>query len=137
MIMRRRENNTNTLIPTLPPALHSDYEGVVQVWDVNTNTELMQFEEHARRVWSIDFSRVVSSHMLGPWQKKRNSLGIDFKHSGEYDDRPPPSCCIVQDPMRLISGGDDGTARVWSLHQERSVMTIDGRANVCRYLWSL
>ena len=60
------------------------------MWDVNTNTELMQFEEHARRVWSIDFSRVVSSHMLGPWQKKRNSLGIDFKHSGEYDDRPPP-----------------------------------------------
>ena len=46
---------------------------------------------------------------------------------------PPPSWCIVQDPMRLISGGDDGSARVWSLHQERSVMTIDGRANVCRY----
>ena len=34
--------------------------------------------------------------------------------------------------MRLASGGDDGIARVWSLNQKgRSVVTIDGRANVC------
>ena len=34
--------------------------------------------------------------------------------------------------MRLASGGDDGIARVWSLNQKgRSVVSIDGRANVC------
>ncbi|GAX79000.1 hypothetical protein CEUSTIGMA_g6440.t1 [Chlamydomonas eustigma] len=71
----------------------SDYEGTVQLWDVHTNTELMQFEEHSKRVWSVDFSQA--------------------------------------DPMKLISGGDDGTARIWSLNQERSVATIEGRANVC------
>lgn len=36
----------------------ADYEGVVQLWDANTNSELAQFEEHAKRVWSIDFSQV-------------------------------------------------------------------------------
>ena len=36
----------------------SDYDGLVQVWDVHTNTELVRFEEHKRRVWSVDFSRM-------------------------------------------------------------------------------
>lgn len=36
----------------------ADYEGVVQLWDANTNSELVQFEEHSKRVWSIDFSQV-------------------------------------------------------------------------------
>lgn len=42
----------------------SDYEGVLQLWDTNTNTELMQFEEHAKRVWSVDFSRVDPTRIL-------------------------------------------------------------------------
>ena len=36
----------------------SDYEGVVQLWDVGQQTETMTFEEHAKRVWSVDFSQV-------------------------------------------------------------------------------
>lgn len=36
----------------------SDYEGVVQLWDVSQQTETMAFEEHAKRVWSVDFSHV-------------------------------------------------------------------------------
>lgn len=36
----------------------SDYDGVVALWDANTNTELLQLEEHAKRVWSVDFSRL-------------------------------------------------------------------------------
>ena len=38
----------------------SDYEGVVQLWDVGQQTETMTFEEHAKRVWSVDFSHVSS-----------------------------------------------------------------------------
>jgi E3 ubiquitin-protein ligase RFWD2 len=30
---------------------------MVSLWDVNTNSEVMQFEEHAKRVWSVDFCR--------------------------------------------------------------------------------
>ena len=43
----------------------SDYEGVVQLWDVNQQTETMTFEEHAKRVWSVDFSHVCP-HSLPP-----------------------------------------------------------------------
>ena len=36
----------------------SDYEGVIQMWDTAVNTETMVFEEHAKRVWSVDYSQV-------------------------------------------------------------------------------
>uniref|UniRef100_A0A7N0V0K2 Protein kinase domain-containing protein n=1 Tax=Kalanchoe fedtschenkoi TaxID=63787 RepID=A0A7N0V0K2_KALFE len=34
----------------------SNFEGVVQVWDVTRNQLLCQMKEHERRVWSVDFS---------------------------------------------------------------------------------
>ncbi|KAL2645016.1 hypothetical protein R1flu_012603 [Riccia fluitans] len=35
----------------------SDYEGVVQIWDASTSQSLMEYHEHERRAWSVDFSR--------------------------------------------------------------------------------
>ncbi|XP_022955102.1 E3 ubiquitin-protein ligase COP1-like [Cucurbita moschata] len=35
----------------------SDYEGIVTVWDVNTRQSVMEYEEHEKRAWSVDFSR--------------------------------------------------------------------------------
>ncbi|XP_062011372.1 protein SPA1-RELATED 4-like isoform X1 [Rosa rugosa] len=34
----------------------SNFEGVVQVWDVTRSQVLMEMKEHEKRVWSIDFS---------------------------------------------------------------------------------
>ncbi|KAL3155957.1 hypothetical protein ABBQ32_012949 [Trebouxia sp. C0010 RCD-2024] len=42
----------------------SDYEGVVQLWDVSQQTETMAFEEHAKRVWSVDFSHTDPTRFL-------------------------------------------------------------------------
>ncbi|KAL6538332.1 hypothetical protein OROGR_012320 [Orobanche gracilis] len=36
----------------------SNFEGVVQVWDVTRNQAFMEMKEHERRVWSVDFSVV-------------------------------------------------------------------------------
>ena len=38
----------------------SDYDGCVQLWDVSSGAtnELTLFEEHSKRIWSIDFSRL-------------------------------------------------------------------------------
>ncbi|EXB77009.1 E3 ubiquitin-protein ligase COP1 [Morus notabilis] len=35
----------------------SDYEGIVTVWDVTTRQSVMEYEEHEKRAWSVDFSR--------------------------------------------------------------------------------
>nr|GEV57294.1 protein SPA1-related 4-like isoform X1 [Tanacetum cinerariifolium] len=34
----------------------SNFEGVVQIWDVTRNQVHMELKEHERRVWSVDFS---------------------------------------------------------------------------------
>jgi len=34
----------------------ADYEGIVHLWDMNSSTPVMEFEEHSKRVWSVDFS---------------------------------------------------------------------------------
>ncbi|KAL6561812.1 hypothetical protein OROMI_017413 [Orobanche minor] len=36
----------------------SNFEGVVQVWDVTRSQAFMEMKEHERRVWSVDFSVV-------------------------------------------------------------------------------
>lgn len=35
----------------------SDFEGVVQVWDVSRGQAYLEMREHERRVWSVDFSQ--------------------------------------------------------------------------------
>ncbi|XP_021911280.1 E3 ubiquitin-protein ligase COP1-like isoform X2 [Carica papaya] len=42
----------------------SDYEGIVTVWDVTTRQSLMEYEEHEKRAWSVDFSCTEPSMLV-------------------------------------------------------------------------
>ncbi len=42
----------------------ADYDGLIQLWDTSSGTELQHFDEHARRVWSVDFSRADPTRFL-------------------------------------------------------------------------
>ncbi|KAL2475707.1 E3 ubiquitin-protein ligase COP1 [Abeliophyllum distichum] len=42
----------------------SDYEGIVTVWDVTTRQSVMEYEEHEKRAWSVDFSRTEPSMLV-------------------------------------------------------------------------
>ena len=33
----------------------SDYEGVVHIWDVATGQNVVEYEAHEKRIWSVDF----------------------------------------------------------------------------------
>ena len=44
--------------------LAADYEGHLQLCDVAANQVTSQFEEHSKRVWSVDFSQVGPSLYL-------------------------------------------------------------------------
>ncbi|KAF6261294.1 WD40-repeat-containing domain protein [Scenedesmus sp. NREL 46B-D3] len=76
----------------------SDHEGVVTLWDANTGGELVQFEEHSKRAWAVDFSRL--------------------------------------EPTRLVSCSDDATVKLWSVHDEGSLATLQLHANVCSVQFS-
>ncbi|KAH9331612.1 hypothetical protein KI387_003720, partial [Taxus chinensis] len=36
----------------------SSFDGMVQLWDITRNQAVMDFKEHGRRVWSVDFSQI-------------------------------------------------------------------------------
>ncbi|CAH1448232.1 unnamed protein product [Lactuca virosa] len=67
----------------------SDYEGIVTVWDVNTRQSIMEYEEHEKRAWSVDFSRTDPTMLVSGsddckvkiWCTKQeaSALNIDMK----------------------------------------------------------
>ena len=77
----------------------SDYEGIVAVWDVNTCQSVMEYEEHEKRAWSVDFSctdptRLVSGSDDGKvkiWCTRQESsvLSVDMKAN---------ICCVKFNP---------------------------------------
>ncbi|KAF4372605.1 hypothetical protein F8388_027278 [Cannabis sativa] len=67
----------------------SDYEGIVTVWDVTTGQSVMEYEEHEKRAWSVDFSLSEPSMLVSGgddckvkvWctNKESSVLNIDMK----------------------------------------------------------
>ncbi|KAK2992214.1 hypothetical protein RJ640_005701 [Escallonia rubra] len=67
----------------------SDYDGIVTVWDVTTRQSVMEYEEHEKRAWSVDFSRTEPSMLVSGsddckvkiWCTKQEAsvLSIDMK----------------------------------------------------------
>lgn len=71
----------------------SDYEGTINIWDVNTGHRTKSFHEHEKRCWSVDFNDV--------------------------------------DTRLIASGSDDARVKLWSTNDERSIATLEAKANVC------
>lgn len=77
----------------------SDYEGTVFVWDVNTRQSVMEYEEHEKRVWSVDYSRQEPSMLVSGsddckvkiWSTRQESsaMNIDMKAN---------ICCVKFNP---------------------------------------
>ncbi|PIN04814.1 U5 snRNP-specific protein-like factor [Handroanthus impetiginosus] len=67
----------------------SDYEGIVTLWDVTTRQSVMEYEEHEKRAWSVDFSHTEPSMLVSGsddckvkvWCTKQEAsvLNIDMK----------------------------------------------------------
>ncbi|XXG76891.1 hypothetical protein AAC387_Pa08g1157 [Persea americana] len=81
----------------------SDYEGIVTVWDVTTQQSVMEYEEHEKRAWSVDFSRTDPSMLVSGsddckvkvWCTKQEAsvLNIDMKAN---------ICCVKYNPGSSI-----------------------------------
>ncbi|CAM8941272.1 unnamed protein product [Rhodiola kirilowii] len=77
----------------------SDYDGLVTIWDVNTRQSLMEYEEHEKRAWSVDFSRTEPTQLVSGsddckvkvWctNQEDSVLSIDMKAQ---------ICCVKYNP---------------------------------------
>ncbi|KAH9551797.1 hypothetical protein CY35_09G031600 [Sphagnum magellanicum] len=77
----------------------SDYEGIVTVWDVNSKQSIMEYEEHEKRAWSVDFSRTEPTMLVSGsddgkvkvWctRQETSAINIDMKAN---------ICCVKYNP---------------------------------------
>lgn len=52
----------------------SDYEGIVTLWDATCGTPIMNFDEHEKRAWSVDFSEVDPTRLASGSDDTKGSL---------------------------------------------------------------
>eukprot|EP00741_Cyanophora_paradoxa_P017405 tig00020964_g16814.t1 len=71
--------------------LSSDYDGVVALWDVQTGQQLGVFDEHEKRVWSVDFCRPDPLR----WASGSDDGKVKVWSCNEYS-----SCTTIEVPNR-------------------------------------
>ncbi|KAJ3045226.1 coatomer subunit alpha [Rhizophlyctis rosea] len=76
-------------------------------------------------------SYLVASDYEGIITLWDSAAGTPVMHFEEHDKRAWSVDFSSVDPMRFASGGDDTQVKIWSTNQQRSVSTIESRANVC------
>ncbi|KAK6919299.1 WD40 repeat [Dillenia turbinata] len=81
----------------------SDYEGIVTVWDITTRQSVMEYEEHEKRAWSVDFSRTEPSMLVSGsddckvkvWCTKQEASVLDI-------DMKANICCVKYNPESSV-----------------------------------
>ena len=81
-----------------PHLITSDYDGLIQLWDASAgpSAEIAQFEEHSRRVWSIDFSRADPMRFVSGSDDATIRLWTVNQESSTSVLRAPANICSVQ-----------------------------------------
>ncbi|KAL0363191.1 UNVERIFIED_CONTAM: E3 ubiquitin-protein ligase COP1 [Sesamum calycinum] len=74
----------------------SDYEGIVTIWDVTTRQSCMEYEEHDKRAWSVDFSHTEPSMLVTGSDDCK--VGSADHHIHYYDLRK------ISQPLHIFSG---------------------------------
>eukprot|EP00245_Coleochaete_scutata_P005984 TRINITY_DN20054_c0_g1_i1.p1 TRINITY_DN20054_c0_g1~~TRINITY_DN20054_c0_g1_i1.p1 ORF type:complete len:662 (+),score=133.07 TRINITY_DN20054_c0_g1_i1:215-2200(+) len=77
----------------------SDYEGIVTVWDVNTCQSVMEYEEHEKRAWSVDFSRTEPTQLVSGSDDGKVKLWCMRQEASVVNiDMKANICCVKFNP---------------------------------------
>ncbi|MCO5575097.1 hypothetical protein L7F22_028894 [Adiantum nelumboides] len=77
----------------------SDYEGIITVWDANTGQSIMEYEEHEKRAWSVDFSRTDPSMLVSGSDDCKVKIWCTKQESSVLDiDMKANICCVKYNP---------------------------------------
>ncbi|KAJ6814382.1 E3 ubiquitin-protein ligase COP1-like [Iris pallida] len=81
----------------------SDYEGIVTVWDVNTRQSVMEYEEHEKRAWSVDFSRTEPSMLVSGSDDCKVKVWCTKQEASAFSiDMKANICCVKYNPGSSI-----------------------------------
>uniref|UniRef100_M8BH84 RING-type domain-containing protein n=1 Tax=Aegilops tauschii TaxID=37682 RepID=M8BH84_AEGTA len=114
----------------------SDYEGIVTVWDVQTRQSVMEYEEHEKRAWSVDFSRTEPKMLVSGsddckvkvWctNQEASAINIDMKAnicSVKYN---PGSSYYVADATIFQVGSADHHIHYFDLRNPSAPLHVFG-----------
>ncbi|XP_073393412.1 E3 ubiquitin-protein ligase COP1 isoform X1 [Physcomitrium patens] len=77
----------------------SDYEGIITVWDINKHQSIMEYEEHEKRAWSVDFSRTDPTMLVSGSDDGKASLWCTRQESSVLNiDMKANICCVKYNP---------------------------------------
>ncbi|KAH9313650.1 hypothetical protein KI387_022277, partial [Taxus chinensis] len=77
----------------------SDYEGIVTVWDVNTCQGIMEYEEHEKRAWSVDFSRTEPTMLVSGSDDGKVKIWCTRQETSVLNmDMKANICCVKYNP---------------------------------------
>ncbi|PQQ13834.1 E3 ubiquitin-protein ligase COP1 [Prunus yedoensis var. nudiflora] len=77
----------------------TDYEGIVTVWDVNTRQSVMEYEEHEKRAWSVDFSCTEPTRLVSGSDDCKVKVWCTRQESSVLDiDMKANICCVKYNP---------------------------------------
>ncbi|KAF9428366.1 coatomer subunit alpha [Podila epigama] len=77
----------------------SDYEGIVSLWDSHTGVNTLNYEEHEKRAWSVDFSRTNPTQLAsGSDDAKVKIWSVTQRSSVCTIESKANICCVKFNP---------------------------------------
>ncbi|KAL5980709.1 ornithine decarboxylase antizyme with +1 programmed ribosomal shift Spa1 [Asimina triloba] len=121
----------------------SDYDGVVQLWDASTGQGFLQYTEHQKRAWSVDFSQVDPTKLASGSDDCSVKLWSINQKSSIDTIRNVANVCCVQfsshsthfyvkflDPDTIVSSSTDNTLKIWDLNKTTPSGLSSGACNL-------
>lgn len=106
----------------------SDYEGVVTVWDVETNTAVAEFEEHDKRVWTVDYCRTNHRLLASGSDDGRVKIWSTNQEESVLDlDMRANVCCVQYGPTnahQLAVGCADHRVHLFDLRSPNQALAV-------------
>lgn len=106
----------------------SDYEGAVNLWDVQTGLRTKCFHEHEKRCWSVDFNDIDSRLIASGSDDARVKLwSINDEHSIATLEAKANVCCVKFNPKsscHLAFGSADHDVHYYDLRNMSKALCI-------------
>lgn len=117
----------------------SDYEGAVNLWDVQTGLRTKCFHEHEKRCWSVDFNDIDSRLLASGSDDTRVKLwSLNNEHSIATLEAKANVCCVKFNPKsscHLAFGSADHHVHYYDLrHMTKPLCVFKGHKKAVSYV---
>lgn len=106
----------------------SDYEGAVNLWDVQTGLRTKCFHEHEKRCWSVDFNDIDSRLIASGSDDSRVKLwSLNDEHSIATLEAKANVCCVKFNPKsscHLAFGSADHDVHYYDLRNMAKALCV-------------